>query len=495
VILGLILALLAVLGFRPGTSIVKSLISTPRSAPTATGVWFVVGQTDAGPTTPTLLQSMSDYAYYFGSRVSFSSLYDAINTFFQEGGAQVWVARTVGPAAVTASHNFLDGAAAVSLIVSAKGPGAGSDTKHGNSLKVAILAPVVSGFRVQVLDSASNALETSGDLATQQDAVNWSKTSQYVNISLGASALNPAVVAATSLTGGADDRTNITDTQRGNALALFTADLGPGQVSAPGLTTDSLHQLLVAHADANNRTAILDLPDTATAATLETSVVNTRSAGIAGAAFAPWLTTPGPTSGSVITVPPSAFIAALAARNDTEFNQDTPWAGDQGIAQYITGLSQPSFDDATRQNLNASGVNVIVSKYGAIRNYGWRSIVDPFGSNADWVDLGNVRLAMAIAAQADLISEEFLFSVLDGQGIDISLYQGALTAMLMDFWQAGSLFGATTADAFFVDVGSAVNTPQTLANNELHAVLNVKMSPMAEFVQINIVKVPIGQAV
>ncbi len=493
-ILAGIIAAVALLAFRPGVSIAKSLISTPRSAPTNTGVWFVIGLTDAGPTTPTLIQSMADYAYYFGSRVSYSSLYDALNTFFQEGGAQAYVARVVGPAAVTAFKNLLDAGAAVSLVASAKGPGAGSDTTHGNSLKVAVLAGVVSGYRIQVTDSANNVLETSPDLQVQQDAVNWSVASQYLNITLGASANVPAVAAAASLAGGLDDRASITDTQRQNALNLFSQDYGPGQVSAPGLTADSVHQMLVAHADLKNRVAILDLPDTATTATLLTSIVNTRSAGIAGAGFAPWLQVPGPVAGSIVTVPPSALIAALCARNDGDFNQDTPWAGEAGIARYVTGLSQPSWDGATRQSLNAGGVNVIRNMWGSIRNYGWRSIVDPVGANGGWNNLANIRLAMAISAQGNLIGEQYIFDVLDGQGIEIGHYQAALTQMLADFYAAGALYGETPGDAFYVDVGSNVNTPQTLANNELHAVLNVKMSPMAEFVQINLVKVPITQA-
>jgi hypothetical protein len=42
-----------------------------------------------------------------------------------------------------------------------------------------------------------------------------------------------------------------------------------------------------------------------------------------------------------------------------------------------------------------------------------------------------------------------------------------------------------------VDTGSSVNTPQTIANNELHAVCMVVMSPFAEQVFINIVKNPV----
>jgi hypothetical protein len=56
----------------------------------------------------------------------------------------------------------------------------------------------------------------------------------HPDLTLGASANNPAVVAAGALAGGADDRANITDTQRQAALDAITPDLGPGQVAMPG---------------------------------------------------------------------------------------------------------------------------------------------------------------------------------------------------------------------------------------------------------------------
>jgi hypothetical protein len=50
-----------------------------------------------------------------------------------------------------------------------------------------------------------------------------------------------------------------------------------------------------------------------------------------------------------------------------------------------------------------------------------------------------------------------------------------------------------TNNAFTVDTGPAVNTLQTLANLELHAACRVKMSPFAEWVQIQVVKRSITQ--
>ena len=70
----------------------------------------------------------------------------------------------------------------------------------------------------------------------------------------------------------------------------------------------------------------------------------------------------------------------------------------------------------------------------------------------------------------------------------IDEFHGDLVSNLMDHWTAGDLYGDTPAQAFIVDTSAAVNTPQTIANLELHAVCQVKMTPFAEYVQIQIVK-------
>ena len=66
--------------------------------------------------------------------------------------------------------------------------------------------------------------------------------------------------------------------------------------------------------------------------------------------------------------------------------------------------------------------------------------------------------------------------------------------MLHRFYLLGALYGVDADDAFRVETGAAVNTPETLSNGELHAVLAVRMSPAAERVFIEISKSPITVA-
>jgi hypothetical protein len=488
---------------RPGTQVLIKTVPPPRSAPTDTGVWFVVGQADAGPTTPQLIRSMDDYTRLFAGRVSFSPLFDALEVFFREGGNAAYVGRVVGPAAVTASRNLLDSGAGISLVVKAKGPGAGSDTSHGNSLKVAVVAGSVGGtYQLQILDSNNVVLEQSPNLTTQQDAVTWSSQSVYVDVTIGATALVPAVAAAAALTGGADDRNNMTDAQWLAALNQFVSALGPGNVSAPGRTTDTGHTQLLDHAATHNRTAILDAPDSPTQATLFSSATNAKATGngqYGSQLFWPWLIVPGGVGGVPAggrrTVPPSALVAGRCAAVDAQFGPDTPAAGELGVSNYAIDLSQPGLDDVTRDTYNASGVNVI-RRMGplGIRVYGWRSLADPI-SQPNLLDLSVQRYLMSLVARAFNIGEQFVFKPIDGRGHTLSAYGGALTAECQRDWETDQIYGATASDAFAVDVGPSVNTPTVLAAGEIRANVSVRPSPDAELVTVQIINVPITSEV
>src|SRR5215472_7157762 len=470
---------------RPGVNVTLRPSPSTLGAPTDTGVWFAVGLVDAGPTKPTLISSMSDYTNNFGQRPSYSVLYDALDVYFREGGAHAYVVRVVGPGAVTASKNLLDAGAAVCLVASALGPGA-----SGNNISVGVRAGQAGGSFVVFVVVGGVEVETSPDLADPPTAILWAQNSANIRLSAGPSANDPAVIAAAALTGGNDDRGNITDAQWQAALDSITSDFGPGQVSCPGRTTDVGHTQLVTHAGNHARVAILDAPDTATVATLLTSAINAR-AGMQkfAAMFWPWLTVPGVVSGSTRSVPPSALIAGLIGRNDSSgMGPDQAAAGDNGVSLYTTALSQPALSDTVRQQLNGGGINVVRSMFGTFRNYGWRSLVDPVAEQT-WVNFGCARLYMGIAANAQSLGEGCMFDKITTT--TIALFNGALTGLLQGYYNAGDLYGATPDDAFYVDTGSSVNTPQTIANHELHAVLNVRMSEFAEMVQIEVFKQPI----
>lgn len=481
------------MSYRPGVSVIPRTSPRPRSAPTDTGIWHVVGLAETGPADRALLvTSMADFERLYGPRQSYSVLYDALDLYFQEGGSRSYVSRVVGPAAAIGTKNLNDAGAAVALVAKATGPGAGS-----SNISIGVRTGVTAGtFIIYVVVNAVE-VETSPDLLDNNAAVNWALSSNYIRLSLGASALDPAVATATALSAGNDDRNNITDANWLTALNNLSSDNGPGQVSAPGQTTNTRHLQLLTHAKDLRRVAILDAPDSATQATVTSAATAARAGGNGryGAMFWPWLVTPGIAYGTSRSMPPSAFVAGNIARNDArDFGPSDPAAGDAGDSFYASDLTQPALTDPVRQQFNEASINVIRRMFGGVRTYGWRSIADPVGE-LDWRNFGSARLYMAIASSCAAIAEGFVFDKIDGQGKKIAEFNGALTGVCMGFYNSGDIYGLTPAEGFYVDTGNQVNTPTTLANDELRAIINVRMSPFAEYVQIEIVKRRIEEGV
>lgn len=282
------------------------------------------------------------------------------------------------------------------------------------------------------------------------------------------------------------------------ALALFTRDLGPGQVSAPGRSTAPQYTILAAHAEANNRVAILDAPNTAVVATL---TALTTPAGITAAQervaslFAPWVVVPGVSSGTR-TIPPSAVVAGLMAKNDgAGITPNQPSAGQLGRSAYGLDVSQ-AFIDVDRTTLNVNGVNLLRLIGGEVRVYGYRTLSDPaIAVEANYLQLSNARLYMKIQAELDSVGERFIFRQIDGQRLVINEYGGVLTGTLLPYWQRGSLYGASPEEAFRVDVGPTINTDATIANGDLRANIMMRMSPFAEEVFMDLVKTRITEAI
>jgi hypothetical protein len=281
-------------------------------------------------------------------------------------------------------------------------------------------------------------------------------------------------------------------TEVDDGLGALVRALGPGQVFVPGAMGTAAHDELMQHAADNNRIALLDQdPASMTATALEATAAllsvspNARYAAL----FAPAAVIPGVTSADTRTVPYSAVEAGIMARNASRFSPNVPAAGVNGISRFAIDLTA-TYTDAERETLNEAGVDIARVIYGQVETYGYRTLAP---LDTGWGNLGNARLNMEIVAKAEAIGERYVFSQIDGRRVKISQFGAELSAMLIPYWEAGSLYGDTAQDAFFVDVGPGINTETTIANGELHAVIGVRMSPFAEYVVIEIVKVATDQ--
>lgn len=301
--------------------------------------------------------------------------------------------------------------------------------------------------------------------------------------------VSPAVYNATAGT----YETNIA-----TAMDLFTKDLGPGQISVPGRSTQATKLKLAQHAEANNRLAIADTAKSAlqaalvTESTIASITVPQQERYIA--LFAPWVVVPGVNNVGTRTIHPSAIVRGLMSYNDSKgVTPNQPSAGLLG--ESVEGLNTDvTFNDADRLTLNLNGVNVLRPMYDGVRVYGYRTVADAT-NDANWISLAAARLFMAITAQGDAIAERFVFRQLDGRRLTVAEYGAALSAMLLPYWQQGSLFGVTAEEAFRVDVGPNVNTDASMAAGQLKANIALRVSEFAEEVILELVKVRTTEAI
>jgi hypothetical protein len=478
---------------RPGTDVIIMDGAAPGGAVLNTGQAFLVGSSGRGPTDRAVrITSPNRYEAVYGDRSGGSLLADAVSAYFNEGGAVAYISRAAAADAVAATASF------GSLTVDAASPGAWGDgvavtAEAPTTLAERLRAPRAAGDPIVLVVSYEGTnVERSPVVGSAAECVAWAaEFSDLVRFTVGADNLVPAAGVTADLTGGANG-TAITDTQVAAALARFGAGLGPGQVLAPGLTSDAVHDALLAHGDSFTRCPLLDLPDSGDPTVLAASKLAVEGTDGArfSASWAPWLTYPGP-AGAEVTVPYSAVQAALIAAADRATgNPNQPAAGVNGVARYATGLSQ-EFTDEQREALNGEGVNLAKVIYGDVRTYGYRTSTSPDDEN--WLWFGGSRTVMAVAHEGNAAAENYVLGQIDGRRQVFAKLETDLRGICLRYWNAGALFGETPEDAFQVDTGESVNTIDTIKRGEIHAVIRLKTSPAAEWVVIGIVKVPVDQ--
>lgn len=458
--------------------------------------FFVAGLTERGDTTGVLtLRSLSDYTDQLGDRVSYGTLFDQVKAYFAEGGTRCYVARLVGDAATVGTLTLEDqaGTPVDTLRIDAANAGAWS-----SRVKIAVAAGAVADtFTITVLYD-DEPVEVFANLANPAAAVIAMATSSFVratNLSSATAAPdnNPAVLAATALSAGADDRASLVAADYVAALERFTREFGPGVIAIPGFDSSLVGAGLIAHARERNRLAALATTQTATPSQAEAAAlafVSTPGAEHAGL-FYPWVKVDDGV-GSTRSISPEGYVAGVRARAHV---QAGPWrapAGEIAIARSLAGLER-GLTRAEGDDLNDGRVNAIRTIGGTLRLYGWRSLS---------VDTVNYRLLTGrdvmneVAGLGERRLERFVFGTVDGRGHFQRQLEAEMTAILEPMRTAGGLYertdpetGQSIDNGYTVDAGPGVNTPERLANDEVAVDVALRVSPAAELIRLRITKV------
>lgn len=457
-------------------------------AAASTSNGFMVGVCQKGPTDePIKAISLADAADKIGERLSANPyLYDALDCAFREGASVIYIGRAVGAESDTSEAEAVDASSKKTLRFLAKSPG-----EWGNNLKVEI---TLSGGKITItVKLSSTVVETSPALDTNAEAVEWGKSSAYVDVVdiSAAESAGDAKTQSLTLSEGKDDVAGVGTTQIENALKILTKDLGPGQVAAPGFTSEAIHKAVLTHAANNNRKPLLDDPVETTKSELVSHATALRGATAKhGCLLASWAYVPGLSLGTERKVPSSGIQMGLIARSEGEGNgPNKAAAGKRGRSKYATGLVT-LFTDTERGELDEAGVIASIMVRGVVTTYGNVTLVNQT-TEPNWKSFSASRLVMGVAAKAEEILESYDFEQIDGHGYIFKKLQGDLSGgACMPFYLADELYGQTPEEAFFVNTGPDVNTPTSIAAEEIKAQIGIRVSPTASFLEVEVVKVP-----
>jgi len=476
----------------PGVVITTSVRTGPTSETVReSSQAFFTGLAQRGPSDEALLvQSLAEFEETYGTYVSYAYLHPTVQTFFEEGGTQAYIARVVGPGATTASLDLDDSAAATAITLTANGPG---DWAHNLDAQV-----VASGEKRNLkLIYNDDIVYTTGLKSSNTDLVNAINNSpiasKYVSAAVGAGN-KVAAVAATPLAGGDDDRgDNTVDTTFSafvDALELFLDSFGPGAVSCP--ETHTINAELIAHASAYSRVAILHTAsgDEAADAKDEADNLSGEDGAEHGALYYPWVYIPTNVTGVNRLIPPDGLVAGARGSAHNSVGPHQPAAGLISAASFVNGV-EVDVNKTVGDDLDDNYVNAVRVIANGVRVYGARSLSTDtenfrFVSTQDTVN--------TVVHQANRSMEDLLFSPIDGRNALFTEILGRLKSICEILAREGALYPAYDTSGKLIDEGftvkcdDSINTTAQLAEGKVKAQIGLRVSPIGDKIEVTIIK-------
>jgi len=454
----------------PGVNVEFASAAARRFGPPDPSNLFVVGFFDRG--TVGQVATVQDLITRFGAAQSYSQAWHSIAGKLAEGGRLITIARVVGPAAASATVTLNDAVPGPSITVTATSPGAWANGATAG-LKAAITTEG-SGRRLTITENGVT-VAVSPLITAVADFELWDGEGIVTVDAVGTGL--PANVAATNLAGGADDRANVTPDSWADAAALLDPKYGPGILYAPGLSDDESQIALAEHGEAHNRDVYIDLPadTTINAAITHAETLRTDAPDLVKriGMFLSWARQTTIAGETTRLVPYAGVQAAITSRVMRENGPGAPAFGlNRGVARTVARLER-EFTDAERNQLYEAGINVAVDDGAQIAHWGFRTLdLDPLHS-----DLHHAHVRMTLRWLSTLIARTFLAEPLDA--LTLASYAGKLDGLGQQFASPAvrALYG------YVIDVDT-VNTVESMARRELHALWKIQQTPTADWVDL-----------
>ena len=478
----------------PGVSITTAVRTGPTSATVRNSSQaFFVGLAQRGPADEAVLvTSLSEFEETFGTYVTYAYLHPTVQTFFEEGGTQCYIARVVGPNAESASINLNEG-----------GPGG------SNCITLTANGPGDWAQNIDIVVSASSALRNikiyygnlsvpvyqTGNKSTTAALVNAINNSPIASKFVTATKLTddlPEAMLATALSGGDDDRSDDSVDEEFtafvDALDLFLDAYGTGAVACP--ETTEINTNLIAHANAYNRIALLHLEEGATDLVNSAATLAAEDHSEHAALYYPWVFIPTEIAGVSRLIPPLGFVAGKRALAHNQTGPHQPFAGLVSGARFVSGV-EVDVNRTLGDSLDEGYINAIRLIANSIRVYGARSLSTDT-DNFRFITIQDTVNSVVFEANASM--EDLVFAVVDGRGSLFATIEGRLTAICERMKAIGALYEAFDADGRLLDPGysvkcdTSINTTAQLASGMIRAQLGVRVSSVGDKIEVTIIK-------
>lgn len=245
-------------------------------------------------------------------------------------------------------------------------------------------------------------------------------------------------------------------------------------MAIPGVTDPNVQLMLVAHCEnLGSRFAVLDIPKDAKKVSdiiAHRDIFDSNYAAL----YHPWLEVFDPLDKKNLAIPPSGSILGIFARSDNTRGVHKAPANE--VVRACVGLDC-QFNKGEQDILNPKGVNLIRSFPGqGIRVWGARTAT----SNSSWKYINVRRLFIFIEETIKANTSWAVFEPND-ERLWVRV-QRTIDVFLTGIWRNGYLAGASTSEAFFVNVGRNTMSQDDIDNGRLICVIGVAPVKPAEFV-------------
>jgi phage tail sheath protein FI len=170
--------------------------------------------------------------------------------------------------------------------------------------------------------------------------------------------------------------------------------------------------------------------------------------------------------------------------------------GEAGKARFVTG-AESTLTSAEASTLADGAISPVRVMLGGVRLYDWRSLS---ADEANWKFLTYRDLVNDVAYRTSRTVEAYVGRNIDAHGHLFSELENALSSILEPIHAADGLYEMRDAAGNLIDPGykvitdSPVNTAATIQAGQVNARIELRPSPSAELVQIDISKATLANS-